>query len=91
MYFINLQTHDLVKETQLDIETRCIVLNIPGYPVLEMDLNLPDAQIAAVIGSTTADPDEIKKTLMLKRQRDFDVDGAEAEWRVSEKILLLVA
>jgi len=32
---------------------------------------------------------EPNRTLLLKRQRDFDVDQAEAEWRVADNVLML--
>lgn len=61
-----------------------------------MNLDLPDAQIAAIVGSAAKNStisndgtDEITKTLMLKRQRNFDSEGAEAEWRVTDSILVL--
>ena len=46
---------------------------------------MPDAQIMAIFGGTSSED----SVLMLKRQRDFDVDGASAEWRVQEGVVLI--
>lgn len=46
---------------------------------------MPDAQIISVFGGTSSDG----SVLMLKRQRDFDVDNATAEWRVQEGVVLI--
>ena len=32
---------------------------------------------------------ETSRTLQLKRQRDFDVDGAEAEWKVGSEVVII--
>jgi len=32
---------------------------------------------------------EISRTLQLKRQRDFDVDGTEAEWKVGSEMVVI--
>ncbi|KAK2466606.1 hypothetical protein APHAL10511_000864 [Amanita phalloides] len=34
---------------------------------------------------------ELNNTLMLKRQREFDVDGTRAEWRVADGVLIVFA
>jgi hypothetical protein len=47
---------------------------------------------ATEAGRDQADGDnEAAKMLMLKRQRDFDVDGARAEWRVADSVLIVFA
>jgi hypothetical protein len=84
----------------LDIEPRRFIVGIPDYPALDVSLDLSDAEIVATSSSKTSvslhgtsgeeahEPDNI---LTLKRQRDLDVDGATAEWRVAEGILVLMA
>lgn len=95
-------THDLVKSSMLDIEHRRLILNIPGRPSLDINLELPDAEIVAktppqshgamLATSQTPGQDSIQNnTLTLKRQRDFNVDGARAEWRVADKVLVVFA
>lgn len=79
------QTHDDVSESALDIEARRIILDVPSLYHLDVDLTLPDAQIVAMFGGSS----NKDSTLMLKRQRDFNVDTAEAEWRVQEGILVI--
>lgn len=67
---------------------------------LDLDLSKSDAEIvASAPGPVTAagihgtnEEDKMKEpnsTLLLKRQRDFDVDGAYAEWRIAEGKLLV--
>ncbi len=64
--------------------------NVPVPPwTLDVDLTLPDAQLVAlhgVGGAADADSDGNEGggggALMLKRQREFDVEGARAEWDV---------
>jgi hypothetical protein len=46
---------------------------------------MSDAQIAATFGGTSSEG----SALMLKRQRDFDVDGATAEWNLQEEKLTI--
>ena len=79
------QTHDDVSESTLDIEARRIILDVPSLYHLDIDLALPDAQIVAMFGGSSNED----SALMLKRQRDFDVDTAEAEWRVQEGIIII--
>jgi len=66
---------------------------------LDIDLNLSDAEIVAsvpgvsALGNYRSDEGKTMKepntTLLLKRQRDFDVDAAFAEWRVEEEKLVI--
>jgi len=80
------------------------VLRVPGSAktpplALDIDLTKSDAEIvastsgASVVGSYRSDEGETMKepntTLFLKRQRDFDVDAASAEWRVEEEKLII--
>ena len=51
--------------------------------VLDVDLTLPDAQLISQFGGTSGED----SVLMLKRQREFDVEGAKAEWDVRERRL----
>ena len=69
---------------------------MPKRPTLDIDLALSDAEIAARVGGVYAQlpkplsdeerhsrkQEETTRVLQLKRQRDFDVDGAEAEWKI---------
>ncbi|KAF9460470.1 hypothetical protein BDZ94DRAFT_924939 [Collybia nuda] len=89
-----------IAQTTLDIEPRRFIVSIPGYPTLDVNLVLSDAEIVATSSSKTSvslhgTPDkevqEPSRILMLKRQRDLDVDGATAEWHVAEGNLVLLA
>lgn len=73
----------------LDIEPRRVILNIPGPSPysLDVDLSMSDAQLMAIFGGTSSE----NSVLMLKRQRDFDVVEAKADWHVSEGKLVLFA
>ncbi|GJE95821.1 pre-RNA processing PIH1/Nop17-domain-containing protein [Phanerochaete sordida] len=78
-------THDDVANAALDVEPRRIILDVPSLYHLDVDLAMPDAQIMATFGGTSSEG----SPLMLKRQRELDVDGATAEWRVQERTLIL--
>ncbi|KAI5119345.1 hypothetical protein M0805_004022 [Coniferiporia weirii] len=102
-------THDLHADSKLDIEPRRILLSVPRTYFLDINLNLPDAQIGRIGASRVDDAVDteeaegldvdtlrvkgynVGQALRLKRQRDFDVDGARAEWRVQEGKLVLFA
>ena len=67
---------------------------------LDLDLSKSDAEIVAsapgpvtAVGIHGMDMDDQMKepssTLLLKRQRDFDVDAASAEWKVAEGRLII--
>lgn len=77
------QTHDRIPDTTLDVEPRRLILHIPDQLDLDLNLTLPDSEIAATI------PHESDRLLELKRQRVFNVQGAVAEWRVAEKQLVI--
>ena len=62
-----------------------MILDIPSVYHLDLDLSMSDAQLMATFGGTSSED----SALMLKRQRDFDVDGATAEWRVQEGVVLI--
>ncbi|KAJ3566724.1 hypothetical protein NP233_g6825 [Leucocoprinus birnbaumii] len=96
--------HDIIKNATLDVEPRRLLLTIPGSAFsspLELDINLnkSDAEIVASMPGVSAagvhgasDNEQMKEpntTLLLKRQRDFDVDAASAEWRVAEGSLVI--
>jgi hypothetical protein len=57
---------------------------VPAHPPLDINLGVSDAEIVAKSGGGS-------DALMLKRQRELDVDNATAEWRVSDGILVVVA
>jgi len=73
---------DITSQATLDIEPRRFILHIPVQPTalnLDVDLSLSDAELSARPYRDIA--------LTLKRQRPFDVDSANAEWRVAENRL----
>ncbi|KIK09537.1 hypothetical protein K443DRAFT_671439 [Laccaria amethystina LaAM-08-1] len=83
-------THALISKTTLDVEPRRIILAIPSHPVLDIDLDISDAEITSRIHNSEIKDktEETTRTLLqLKRQRDFDVDNTKAEWRVAEGVL----
>ena len=98
--FIN-QTRDLTQSSSLDIEPRRLTLSIPSRRTLDIDLAPSDAEIVSRISAintasqTLSDSQETRKdqetsrTLQLKRQRDFDVDDAEAEWKVGSEVVII--
>ncbi|KIP09444.1 hypothetical protein PHLGIDRAFT_67555 [Phlebiopsis gigantea 11061_1 CR5-6] len=76
---------DDISSATLDVEPRRIILDVPAKYHLDVDLSMSDAQIVATFGATSSEG----SALMLKRQRDFDVDNAAAEWRVQEGVVLI--
>ena len=95
------QTRVLTQSSSLDIEPRRLTLSIPSRRTLDIDLAPSDAEIVSRISTiyiaaqTLSDSQQTRKdqetsrTLQLKRQRDFDVDGAEAEWRVGSEVVII--
>lgn len=79
------QTHADIAAAALDVEPRRVILDIPSRYHLDIDLSVSDAQIVSTFGGTSGEG----SPLMLKRQREFDVDDATAEWRVQERALIL--
>ncbi|KAJ7147398.1 hypothetical protein C8R46DRAFT_1167478 [Mycena filopes] len=75
-------TRALIPRTTLDLEPKRIILAVPAHPPLDIDFGAPDAQIVAMSRHAA---------LMLKRERALDVDGATAEWRVADSLLVLTA
>ncbi|EIW56569.1 uncharacterized protein TRAVEDRAFT_59602 [Trametes versicolor FP-101664 SS1] len=91
-------THASIPHTTLDLEPRRILFSAPSpAPAssvqLDLDLSLPDAEIerafAAAAGEDWAETR--RAALGLKGERPLDVDGARAEWRVGEGLLVIYA
>jgi len=85
------QTHATITPATLDIEPRRLTLVIPGLYVLDIDLNLSDSAPGRAPFPTGTSPQEAEHALMLKRDRNLDVDGARAEWRTKEQCLVITA
>jgi hypothetical protein len=98
------QTRALVQSSSLDIEPRRLTLSIPDQRTLDIDLSLSDAEIVSRISSSinaaapqkpltdsqeTRKDQETSRTLQLKRQCDFDVDAAEAEWKTGTEVVVI--
>lgn len=95
------QTRALTQSSSLDIEPRRFTLSIPSRRTLDIELAPSDAEIVSRISATntaaqtlsdsqrTRKDQETSRTLQLKRQRDFDVDGAEAEWKVGSEVVII--
>ncbi|KAH9056802.1 hypothetical protein EDB87DRAFT_1565958 [Lactarius vividus] len=84
-------THATIASATLDIEPRRLTLVIPGLYVLDIDLNLSDSAFGRAHFRTGTSPREVEHALLLKRDRDLDVDGARAEWRRKERCLVIMA
>ena len=70
--------------------------------VLDLDLTASDADILALFSRSSNSPtstptggengeESERSALTLKRERALDVDGARAEWRVAEGLLVVYA
>ncbi|KAF9526056.1 pre-RNA processing PIH1/Nop17-domain-containing protein [Crepidotus variabilis] len=88
-------TTPLVHASTLDIEPRRIILSIPPFPILDIDASISDAEIAARMSRVYASSPESQnerqeattRTLLLKRQKAFDVDGADARWKIGTGVV----
>jgi hypothetical protein len=67
------------------------MLHIPNLYVLDIDLELSDADLKRAMIRVGADPTGTENALMLKRAGDLNVDQARAEWRVIKRCLVIVA
>ncbi|KAG6898028.1 hypothetical protein C0992_007024 [Termitomyces sp. T32_za158] len=65
----------VIEHATLDIEPRRFILRVPEYPILDVNLASSDAAEA----------------LTLKRQRPLLIDSATSQWRVADKMLVIVA
>lgn len=94
------QTPSLVETAALDIEPRKLLLVIPKYRSVHINLDLPDAEISSRIIQSLSEltPDESVETrrdeetmrvLRLKRERDFDIEVAEAEWKIGSGVVVI--
>ena len=90
----------MAQASTLDIGPRHVTLVIPGRPVLDLDLSCSDAEITSKVGNRWSDAtgeerdtkrqEETKQALLFKRQRDFDVPGAKAEWKIGTDTVRLI-
>ena len=83
---ITSQTRAAVATATLDVEPRRVILAIPPLYALDLDLDAPDEHIR---GGLALSRSSAEQALMLKRQRELDVENAHAEWRVAEGRLLI--
>lgn len=72
------------------------MVQIPDHPVLDVNLDLSDAEIVVTASSRTSGTlgggdGEPNNILTLKRERDFDVKGATSEWRIDQGVLVIDA
>ncbi|KAH9011600.1 hypothetical protein EDB84DRAFT_1279029 [Lactarius hengduanensis] len=93
--FITIQvprlTHATIASATLDIEPRRLTLVVPGLYGLDIDLNLSDSALGRALFPTGTSPQEVEHALLLKRDRNLDVEGARAEWRRKEGSLVIMA
>ncbi|KAF9483317.1 hypothetical protein BDN70DRAFT_990493 [Pholiota conissans] len=86
-----------VEAATLDIEPRNFSLVIPSHRSLLVNLEQSDAEIQSQVnmdfGSGQANEkrreEEIMRILRLKRERNFDVEVAEAEWKIGSRVVVL--
>ncbi|KAI0363325.1 hypothetical protein BV20DRAFT_975824 [Pilatotrama ljubarskyi] len=96
-------TRSSIPRTTLDLEPRRLIFTAPAISdsdsdspayALDLDLTLPDAEIRKVFEATeqgVEDNKSARQALALKHERELDVDGAKAEWRIAEELLLIYA
>jgi hypothetical protein len=96
-----LQTRALIEQSNLDIEPKRFILEVPDHQVLDVNLSVSDAEIVAKASSKSSGMIDVQHTddsnsepnnaLTLKRQRDLDVDRANAQWKVEDGVLVILA
>lgn len=93
---IRQQTRSAISNTTLDIEARRLIFSAPFQAAssspensyaLDLDLSQPDSDIEKYLGNEQS----AQQALTLKRQREFDVDRARAEWRIAEGQFIIYA
>ncbi|CAA7261955.1 unnamed protein product [Cyclocybe aegerita] len=82
-------THALIESSTLDVELRRFTLSVSptsSFPrrTVDVDLALSDADILSRLPPSQSNTSRV---LELKRERDFDVDGARAEWVVGSGVV----
>ncbi|KAG9311021.1 pre-RNA processing PIH1/Nop17-domain-containing protein [Chiua virens] len=80
-------TYAVIPTSTLDVEPRRILLHVPNLYHLDLNLEALDSELSSAFGKN----DTADAALKLKRMRNFDVDRARAEWRVADKVIVLVA
>jgi hypothetical protein len=98
------KTPNIIASSTLYITARTLDLTIPNHRPLSINLSLSDGEIASHVASTyhskakaTLSEEELDqskardtaRTLQLKRQRDFDVDNAAAEWKTGSVVVVV--
>lgn len=73
-----------------DAEIVAAASNITTAPASDSNTSITTSG-PSIFSSTISSEEEPENALTLKRQRDFDVDAAKAEWRVAEDVLVVVA
>lgn len=99
------QTRASFARATLDLEPRRLILLAPSPPsstapgpsyLFDLDLSQPDVSIEALFTSAVSLHENdratcTEQTLALKHERALDVDGARAEWRIAEGVLVIYA
>jgi hypothetical protein len=85
------QTRTDIPQASLDLEGQRLILSIPGKYSLDIDRDLSDADIQKQAKTALAAVNAAQWMALKRNPRDFDVDGAKAEWRVSEGVLVVHA
>ncbi|KAI0744676.1 pre-RNA processing PIH1/Nop17-domain-containing protein [Earliella scabrosa] len=84
-------TRDGIASTTLDLEPRRLIFTSPLSYCLDLDLSRPDTEIQKSLSARAGSEKSVQHALTLKREREFDVDGARAEWRIAEGQLVIYA
>ncbi|KJA14573.1 hypothetical protein HYPSUDRAFT_150220 [Hypholoma sublateritium FD-334 SS-4] len=92
-------TSSLMQASTLDVEPRRLEFFVPGRGSLDIDLDLSDAAISSRIKlrSTAKLEDDIEpwmegetiRQLQLKRERDFEVEEADARWITGTQSIII--
>lgn len=88
-----------MQASTLDVEPRKLEFLIPGRGSLDIDVGLSDAEISSRVKlRSTAKPEDIieswvegetMRQLQLKRERDFEVEQADARWIAGTRSIII--
>jgi hypothetical protein len=81
------QTRAHYENATLDVFSHGLILRIPSLYSLDIDFSASDAQLAA----SFTDEDELSRIRSLRRSQmsGLDIDGAKAQWFVSDRVLVV--
>lgn len=82
-------SHAHIASSTLDVEPHRLILAIPPFYLLDLNIDMPDAQMPVVFGERAGEVSRLKRVVK-ERKEGFDVESAKAEWRVAERSVVVM-